>query len=347
MFEGLRHLFSRRSPVEVFRDFFDIFLVAFMVYRALLVLRGTRAQQMGIGLVVISGLYLVAKFTGLVTVLNLLSTVLSSIVLIVVVVFQADIRRALIRVGDQTWLPGSSRAAKTRAIEEVVAAASELARHRVGALIAFEQDANLDEFVMSPGIPMESAVSRELLVALFLPEAMNKLHDGAIILRNYRIASAGVFFPMPEARNVDSQLGSRHRAALGITEETDAIVLVVSEERGTITVCYRGNMIQNLDGVRLRAVLMDLFGQKETKKPSTDGPPKSVRAGAENPRASMMPEPNKKSAAGSSGGSNAGAGSSPLPLPGGATVREPRHSEPPGPVKGSATTTPLPVRGES
>jgi diadenylate cyclase len=332
MFEGLRHLFSRRSPVDIFRDFFDIFLVAFMVYRALL---GTRAQQMGIGLVVISALYLVAKFTGLVTVLNLLSTVLSSIVLIVVVVFQADIRRALIRVGDQTWLPGSSRAAKTRAIEEVVAAASELARHRVGALIAFEQDANLDEFVMSPGIPMESAVSRELLVALFLPEAMNKLHDGAIILRNYRIASAGVFFPMPEARNVDSQLGSRHRAALGITEETDAVVLVVSEERGTITVCYRGNMIQNLDGVRLRAVLMDLFGQKDTKKPATDGPPKSVRAGSDTPRAStVVPEPKKHVTA-----SN--------PLPGGATMREPRHSEPPSPTKASATTTPLPVRGES
>ena len=151
MLEGLRHLFSRRSPVDVFRDFFDIFLVAFVIYRALLVLRGTRAQQMGIGLLVITGLYLAAKFTGLVTVLNLLSSVLSSIVLIVVVVFQADIRRALIRVGDQAWLPGSGRAAKTRAVEEVVAAASELARHRVGALIAFEQDANLDEFVMGAG----------------------------------------------------------------------------------------------------------------------------------------------------------------------------------------------------
>lgn len=343
MLEGLRHLFSRRSPVDVFRDFFDIFLVAFVIYRALLVLRGTRAQQMGIGLLVITGLYLAAKFTGLVTVLNLLSSVLSSIVLIVVVVFQADIRRALIRVGDQAWLPGSGRAAKTRAVEEVVAAASELARHRVGALIAFEQDANLDEFVMSSGIPMESAVSRELLVALFLPEAMNKLHDGAVILRHYRIASAGVFFPMPEARNVDSQLGSRHRAALGITEETDAVVVVVSEERGTITVCYRGNMIQNLDGAKLRAVLMDLFGQKDKKSKASEDGPKSLAArsearGPESVRAGPPAAPEPRKASGSS------ATSTPLPvsLPGGATVREPRRSEPPSAAIGVPS-----VRGES
>ena len=324
MFEGLRHLFSSRGPVEIFRDFFDLFLVAFVIYRALLVLRGTRAQQMGIGLLVISALYLAAKYTGLTTVLNLLGSVLSSIVLIVVVVFQADIRRALIRVGDQAWLPGSSRAAKTRAIEEVVAAASELARHRVGALIAFEQDANLDEFVMSSGIPMESAVSRELLVALFLPEAMNKLHDGAVILRHYRIASAGVFFPMPEARNVESQLGSRHRAALGITEETDAVVVVVSEERGTITVCFRGNMIQNLDGGKLRAVLMDLFGQKDTAKKREEPAPRSRSAETlpppSNLRASIPDATTRRSAA---------ALGSPLPLPGGSTVREPRPSEPP------------------
>jgi diadenylate cyclase len=276
LLEGLLHLFSRRPAWEIARDFLDIGIVALVVYRALLVLRGTRAQQMGIGLLVISGVYAAAKFLGFVTVLNLLSAVLSSIVLIVVVVFQNDIRRALIRVGDRAWLPVFSRAQETRVIEEVVAAATELARHRVGALIAFEQDANLDEFVVGQGIPMESQVSRELLVTLFQPESINKLHDGAVVLRNYRIASAGVFFPMPETRNLDASLGSRHRAALGITEETDAVVIVVSEERGTITVCFRGNMIPNLDGQKLRTVLLDLFGHKQRGKPARrDDAPRS------------------------------------------------------------------------
>jgi diadenylate cyclase len=264
--EGLLYLFSRRPLWEAGRDLVDITIVAVVVYRSLLVLRGTRAQQMGVGLLVISGVYALAKLLGFVTVLNLLSAVLSSIVLIVVVVFQNDIRRALMRVGDRAWLPAFSRAQENRVIEEVVGAATELARHRVGALIAFEQDANLDEFVVGQGIPLEAAVTRELLVTIFQPESINKLHDGAVIIRNYRIASAGVFLPMPEARNLDASLGSRHRAALGITEETDAVVIVASEERGTITVCFRGNMIPNLDGAKLRAVLLDLFGHKPRKK---------------------------------------------------------------------------------
>ena len=107
-------------------------------------------------------------------------------------------------------------------------------RHRIGALIAFEQDAGLDRFVVGQGTTVDSAVQRELLVSLFLPESLNKLHDGAVVIRNLRIAKAGVFFPMPDTKVMDKSLGSRHRAALGITEETDAVVVVVSEERGTI-----------------------------------------------------------------------------------------------------------------
>jgi hypothetical protein len=136
----------------------------------------------------------------------------------------------------------------------------------MGALIAFEQDANLDEFVVAQGIPVDSAVTRELLVSLFVPESVNKLHDGAVIIRNLRIAKAGVFFPMPESRIVDTSLGSRHRAALGITEETDAVVVVVSEERGTISFCFSGNIVSNLDGASLRQALLGLFGRKARKK---------------------------------------------------------------------------------
>jgi len=149
----------------------------------------------------------------------------------------------------------------------VVEAATELARHRIGALITFEQEANLDEFVGAhKGHAIDAAVSRELLVSLFVPEGVNKLHDGAVIIRHLRIAKAGVFFPMPEQRIVDASFGSRHRAALGITEETDAVVVIVSEERGTISFCFNGNIASNLDGPKLRTLLEAVFSPKAAQK---------------------------------------------------------------------------------
>src|SRR6516225_2003977 len=170
------------------------------------------------------------------------------------------------RVGARAILGGLSRQQESKAIDEVVAAATDLARHRIGALVAFEQDANLDEFVVGQGTVIDSAVQRELLVSLFLPENLNKLHDGAVVIRNLRVAKAGVFFPMPDTKLLDKSLGSRHRAALGITEETDAVVVVVSEERGTISFCFNGNIISNLDGASLRQALLGLFGQRARKK---------------------------------------------------------------------------------
>jgi diadenylate cyclase len=235
------------------------------------VLRGTRAMQMGIGLGVIAVIYVAAGKVGFVTLYNLLSTLLSSIILISVVVFQNDIRRGLMRVGARAFFGGITREQESRVIDEVVAAATELARHRMGALICFEQDANLDEFVVGQGTVVDASVQRELLVGIFVPESVNKLHDGAVVIRNLRIAKAGVFFPMPDTKVLDKSLGSRHRAALGITEETDAVVVVVSEERGTIGFCFNGNIVSNLDGASLRQALLGLFGQKTRtakKRPS-------------------------------------------------------------------------------
>jgi uncharacterized protein (TIGR00159 family) len=264
--EGILHLFARRPLLEVLIDLADLGIVTYVVYRALLVLRGTRAMQMGTGLGVIFLVYVVAKWAGLVTLFNLLSTLLTSIILIVVVVFQNDIRRGLMRVGAQAFFAGLSRQQESRVIDEVVAAATELARHRIGALVCFEQDANLDEFVVGQGTVIDAQVQRELLVGLFVPESLNKLHDGAVIIRNLRVAKAGVFFPMPDTKLLDKSLGSRHRAALGITEETDAVVVVVSEERGTISFCFNGNIVTNLDGASLRQALLGLFGQRARKK---------------------------------------------------------------------------------
>ncbi len=270
MLEGFLHLFTWRGG-KALLDAADILLVTYVIYRALLVLRGTRAMQMGFGLGVIFLVYVVSKWAGFITLFNLLNALLSSIILIVVVVFQNDIRRGLMRVGSRAFIGGLARQQESKAIDEVVAAATELARHRIGALIAFEQDANLDEFVVGQGTALDASVQRELLVALFLPESLNKLHDGAVIIRNLRIAKGGVFFPMPDTKLLDKSLGSRHRAALGITEETDAVVVVVSEERGSISFCFNGNIVTNLDGASLRQALLGLFGQRARKRATKPG----------------------------------------------------------------------------
>ncbi|WP_437632589.1 diadenylate cyclase CdaA [Sorangium sp. So ce854] len=325
MTDGFLRLFAARPVTQVVRDLVDIFIVAYVVYRALLVLRGTRAMQMGLGLGIVFLIYLGAKVFGLTTLLNLLSWLLSSIILIVVVVFQNDIRRALIRVGGSNWFT-SGREQQSRVIDEVVAAATELARHRMGAIIAFEQDANVLEFVKSEGIHIDSVVTRELLVSLFVPESVNKLHDGAVLIRDLKIARAGVFFPMPETKILDASLGSRHRAALGITEETDAVVVVVSEERGTISFCFSGNIVSNLDGQSLRHALLGLFGRSSRRRRFAK---KVVQAG----RTSLPTPPVRAPAAAAPAGAAA---------PG----HEPAKPAAPKPASPAAPTPPTPMEGK-
>lgn len=293
MLEGLTRVFGTRTPLELLRDACDVLLVAFVIYRALLIVRGTRAMQMAAGLGIVALVFLGSKVFGLITLQNLLSWLLSPVVLalLIVVIFQNDIRRALIRMGGRAFF-SSARDRETRVIDEVVAAATELARHRMGALIAFEQDANILEFTKSEGIALDAAVTRELLVGLFVPESVNKLHDGAVVIRDLKIARAGVFFPMPDIKILDHSLGSRHRAALGITEETDAVVVVVSEERGTISFCFSGNIVQNLDAESLRSALLGLLGRPARKgKPAPKQAKVDSLASVVGPRTSTPPTP--------------------------------------------------------
>lgn len=276
MLDLIGRYLGERTAVEVARDFFDIFIVYYIFYRLLLVARGTRAIQIAAGLGIMSLLYVVAQTFELITIVTLFGSVLQSIILVIVVVFQNDIRRALQRVGSRAIF-GGARSQESQVIEHVVDAARDLARHRIGAIITFEQDANLDEFIgQNKGVELDAKVSPELLVSLFIPEGSNKLHDGAVIIRNLRIAKAGVFFPMPETRTFDSSYGSRHRAAIGITEETDAVVVVVSEERGTISFCYNGNIAADLGAVQLREMLHSIMspkGRVQTSRPSDSGDP--------------------------------------------------------------------------
>lgn len=264
MLTDLWQYLQARSWTDLGRDVLDVLITYYIFYRVTLVLKGTRAMQILFGVAGVFLLYVLAQVLRLNTVLTILSAVLSSAILIGVVVFQNDIRRGLMRVGGRARLSGG-QTLESKLIDDVVEAAQVLAKHRTGAIITLEQEANLDEFVGShQGHLIDAAVTPELLVSLFIPDALNKLHDGAVIIRDLRVAKAGVFFPMPEGRVADESFGSRHRAAMGITEETDAVVVVVSEERGSISFCFNGNIIANLDGPRLRAALEGIFAPKRT-----------------------------------------------------------------------------------
>lgn len=248
----------------------DIIVVAVLIYRLLLLVRGTRALQMGMGLVLIFVAYELARRIGLLTLYSILDGLLTSMVLIVVVIFQGDIRRALMRFGGRAWwMPGSSEKA-TSTIDEVVKAATMLAQKRIGGLMVFERDAMLDEF-MQRGTLLDAAASKELLYSLFIPSFENPLHDGAVVIRDGRVWQAGAFLPLTTNPDVDQTLGSRHRAALGISEETDAVVLVVSEERGAISLVFNGNMVRDVDASSLRDALPGLLfrrARRKKKKPA-------------------------------------------------------------------------------
>jgi len=251
--------FFDRPPIEILRDLLDLALVAYLVYRVLRLLKGTRAMQMAIGLALVFVAYQVAQRLGLLTLFTLLDTLLTYIVLLIVVIFQHDIRRALMRVGRQPLFRSARLAAReSRVIDETAKAARTLAQRRIGALVVFERAAALDEFI-EPGVELDAEVSQELLVSLFLPSFENPMHDGAVIVREGRVWQAGAFLPLSTASGLDRALGTRHRAALGISEDTDAVVVVVSEERGSMTVCFGGNLVRDLDAKSLERVLRGLL----------------------------------------------------------------------------------------
>lgn len=252
-------------------DALDIVVVAAVVYRVLLLIRGTRALQMGVGLFLVFATYELARLLGLLTLYSLLDGLLTSMVLIIVVIFQGDIRRALMRFGGRAWwVPGSSAKA-TGAIEEVIKAATMLAQKRIGGLIVFERDAMLEEFIQR-GTLLDSLASKELLYGLFIPSFENPLHDGAVVIRDGRVWQAGAFLPLTTNQDIDRTLGSRHRAALGISEETDAVVVVVSEERGSISLVFNGNMVRDVDPTSLRDALPGLLFRRTRRKKKKPAP---------------------------------------------------------------------------
>jgi diadenylate cyclase len=240
---------------DVWRDTADIVVVAFCIYWLLMRIKGTRAAQMALGLLMLVLVWRLSDLFGLATLGFLLDNFLSSGLLILIVIFQADIRRALSRVG--RGLFSAARTEDPHTIEEIVRACQVLVQRRIGALLALERHVQLDEFVES-GARIDAEVSRDLLMALFQPQS--PLHDGAVVIRRGRVVFAGCILPLALRGELSPALGTRHRAALGLTEETAAIVLVVSEETGRMSLVRGGEIIEDLDAANLRRALLVLTG---------------------------------------------------------------------------------------
>ncbi len=253
-------------------DVVDIAIMSYLLYRALLILKGTRALQSLVGLTAILGLYVLAEQLELTSLHWLLEKFLVYIVLAVIILFQKDIRRGLARAGGRLFLTGRSGHSDASTREELIKACFALASRRVGALIAIERTADLDDFV-SRATQIDALVSHELLTSIFHPTS--PLHDGAIVVQKGRLTAAQVFFPLSLSKDVSRFFGTRHRAAIGLTEETDAIAIIVSEERGTVSIVTDGKITPTANANELRQQLQEIF-QATTPVEVTDPQPQEA-----------------------------------------------------------------------
>jgi diadenylate cyclase len=255
--ELLEYFGANFDPI---RDVIDILLVTIGIYWLLILIRGTRAFQILLGLLVLFAASIASDFFQLVTLRTLLENFAQYGVLIVIVLFQHDIRRALARVG-RGFFPSAAEERATQNLEEVVRACQELARKRVGALIVLEREILLEDQIQT-GVQLDATVSKDLLISIFIP--YSPLHDGALLIQNGRVSYAGCILPLTMREDLPDGVGTRHRAAVGLSEDTDAVVVVVSEETGGISVALGGALVQGFDTPILRAVLRDILNGERT-----------------------------------------------------------------------------------
>ena len=246
-------------------DTIDILVVTLGIYWLLLLIRGTRAVQILVGLLVLIALSLASEAFDFATLGLILQNFLGSAVVIMFILFQQDIRRALARVG-RGFFPNVSAQQESQIVEEVIRAAQSLSQKRVGALIVLERETALDDQIAA-GTRIDAQVSMELLVSIFLPSS--PLHDGAAVIQDGRVSSVGCILPLTLRNDLPEGVGTRHRAAVGITEETDAVVIVGSEETATISVVMAGEMVHGLDAPRLRVVLRDVLSGERRELPAS------------------------------------------------------------------------------
>jgi diadenylate cyclase len=247
----------RRRPAVSWWDLLDVALVSILIYELLLLIRGTRAMQMALSGGFLIALFFISQWLDLETVNWVIRNLATYMVFAIIVLFQADIRRALAHFGRAQFFKYFERSSSDdETIEELVVAATTLAARRVGAIIVIEKQIGLRNYIEG-GIPLDATVTYDLLTSIFQPNS--PLHDGAVIVQGNRIAAAACFLPLSVNPRVSRELGTRHRAALGLTEENDAVAIVVSEESGAISLAMGGSLERGVEGAMLRRRLETLL----------------------------------------------------------------------------------------
>src|SRR5215213_2727672 len=261
----------RRPPVGWW-DILDILIVSILIYEFLKLIRGTRAVQMAAGSLLIVGLFYVSRLLPLQTVNWMIRNMLAFVAFAAIVIFQSDIRRALAHFGQAPFFRYLNRQqAANETIEELVVAATMLSSQKTGAIIAIEREIGLRNYIES-GIPLDATLTYDLILTIF--QTGSQLHDGAVIVQEDRVAAAACFLPLTVNPRVSRELGTRHRAAIGLTEESDAAAVVVSEETGQIALALDGRIERGLTPdqlrERLRTLIMQRRAARRTASPSYD-----------------------------------------------------------------------------
>ncbi len=239
-------------PAITVTSVIDVLAVAVLIYQLALVMRGRRAAQILIGLGALGATYLIAVWAQFYLLRTVLAALAPYLPFALIVMFQSEIRRMLARIGHIRWLGLGGRLERREVAEEIVLAVRHMSEHRVGALIVIERDIGLRTFVES-GVPLDALVSRDLLCSIFEPKGA--LHDGAVILQRDRVIAAACFLPLTTHQLTFRTMATRHRAAIGVTEETDALAIVVSEESGKIAVALRGDIEPDVSLDRLHEMV--------------------------------------------------------------------------------------------
>lgn len=241
-------------------DLIEIAIVAAVVYRILLLVQHTRAMQMILGVGLLAGVYALARGLGFALIQTMLETLFQYGAIAALVVFQPELRAALTRLGQSRFFRMFAKFESHEVVDELVEAAQQLSRNRTGAIIAIENEVGLDEYART-GSAVEARVSSEMINAIFTP--LSPLHDGAVIIVGDTIKAAGAILPLTQTPVRDKTMGTRHRAALGLSEETDALVIVVSEETSRISVARAGHMEVGVEPERLRTILEGTIPERE------------------------------------------------------------------------------------
>ncbi len=246
----------------------DITLIAVGIYYILQLIKGTRAAQMLVGLMIIAGVFLISSLVPLTTVSWVLNKFYSSIILILIIIFQDDVRHALRKIGKKPFFQGQDNRASQHILDEISRAADHLSKRRVGALLVIERNIILTRYI-DVGTQIDGRISKELILAVFHPAS--PIHDGAAIIQRGRLAAAGCFLPLTRQENLLKNWGTRHRAAMGISQETDAVVVIVSEESGKISLVEDGVFlpvprIENLSKILSRILISEDLSLKHSQR---------------------------------------------------------------------------------